>query len=147
MRNVARPPSPCHPPTTTPIHLSSAHPHELWGIHSFKCWFQGPALRIDACSLSYFQNQRMRRGDLFWGRTCRLRQFPHSAPYVLLLETGIFENHNKQNNGVHGDMCRLKHAGYEMRLCSNAPHYFPSTISSILGFPFLFWQEVNLLVH
>lgn len=27
-------------------HLSSAHPFVLWGIHSFKCWSQGPALRI-----------------------------------------------------------------------------------------------------
>lgn len=39
--------APSLPPTATLIHLSSAHPRELWGIHSFKCWFQGPGLRIE----------------------------------------------------------------------------------------------------
>lgn len=47
----------------------------------------------------------MRGRDLFWGRTCRPWQFPHSAPYVLLLETDVSENHNKQHNGVHMDVC------------------------------------------
>lgn len=93
--------APSFPPTTTPIHLSSAHPCELWGIHSFKCWPQD----WDACLVNYFQNQRMRRRDLFWGRTCRAWQFPHSAPYVLLLKTDVSENQNKQNNGVHIDIC------------------------------------------
>lgn len=92
---------PSLPPTTTTIHLSSAHPRELWGIHSFKCWSQD----WDACSVNYFQNQRMRRRDLFWGQTCGPWRFPHSAPYVLLLKMAVSEHQNKQNNGVHADIC------------------------------------------
>lgn len=92
---------PTHPPTTTPIHLSSAHPRELGGIHSFKCWSQDS----DACSLNSSQNQRMRGGELFWGRTCRPWRFPHSAPCVLLLKMDVCEHQNQQKAGVHADIC------------------------------------------
>lgn len=75
----------CAPPHPLPlfsIHLSSAHPScALWNSFIQVLVSRSGSQDWDANWLNYFQNQRMRRGAVYFrGQTCRPRQFPQSAP-------------------------------------------------------------------
>lgn len=89
------------------LHLSSAHPLVLWGIHSFKCWSQGPGLRIEM--LTPFTILRMKEwegeGQFFpVGSIFRVRLTgpgsSHTPPCVLDM-LAVENCNNKHNNGVH----------------------------------------------
>lgn len=74
--------APPHPLPLSPIHLSSAHPScALWNSFIQVLVSRSGSQDRDANWLNYFQNQRMRRGAVYFrGQTCRPGQFPQSAP-------------------------------------------------------------------
>lgn len=134
MRNVARLPS--HPPTPTPIHLSSGHPLELWGIHSFKCWSQD----WDAW-LTIFRIKEWDAG-IYFGAGLVGPDSSHTLLHMFCCwKKDISENQNKQNNGVRIDICAadvfiVKRAGYELMLSSNPPPWLKQHDFSYIR---LFW--------